>query len=64
MCLASPLQACQPQSAVIWRELCALAQGSQGQGLVIDVAYSSVSCVFPCPLLTGLCLGKLFEDSL
>lgn len=62
--LTSPLQACQPQSAVIWCEMYALVQGSQGQGLVIDVAYSSVSCVFSPFLHSGLCLDKLFEDLL
>lgn len=62
--LTFPLQACQTQSAVIWCEMCALVQVSQGQVLVIDVAYSSVSCVFSPSLHSGLCLHKLFEDLL
>lgn len=59
-----PLRGCQPQSAVILCEMCGLVQGSQGQGLVIDVAYSSVSCVFSPSLHSGHCLDKLFEDLL
>lgn len=42
----------------------ALVQASEGQGLVIDVAYSSVSCVFSPSLHSGLCLDRLFEDLL
>lgn len=62
--LTSPLQACQPQSAVIWCEMYALVQASQGQGLVIIVSYSSVSYVSSSSLHSSFCLDKLFEDLL
>lgn len=52
-----PLPACHPQSAVIWCEIHASAGASQGQGLVIDVSYSSVSCVFSSSFHRGPLFG-------
>lgn len=52
------LQACQRRSAVIWCEVYASVPASQGQGLVTDVFYSSVSYVFSFFLHCSFCFDK------